>query len=93
MEIGDASFDDRFFISTGEPEAVRPLLDQDVRTALLELQRATSSIEVSRSAIRAQIEGAAVTDPELLCQAIAAAVAAGEALVRAARPNRGGAYR
>jgi hypothetical protein len=93
IQLGDPAFDQTFFIATDQPQAVRELLDAEARGALVELERRAGTISIGTHAIRGRLEGAAVIDPALLAGVAESAIAAAEALVRAASPGGRGAYR
>jgi hypothetical protein len=93
IELGDRAFDDAFFISSDQPDAVRSLLDDETRKALVDLERRTGTLQVTPSAIRGRFEGAAVLDLERLVRIGEAALAAADALVLASRTGGSSAYR
>lgn len=94
LEIDDAAFDAAFFIVCPDADAARALLGgDDLRRTLVELERRTGTLVVTRTRIEARFDGAAVVDGERLAVTLRATLSALEALADATAPRGETAYR
>ena len=93
LELGDAEFDKRFFVTASEPERVRDVLDPELRGALVELERDTGPVLFTAERIDARIEDAAALDPSTLERGLRLAIRVADLVLERARAKRAGAYR
>lgn len=91
LEVGDAEFDERFFVTSSEPDAGRGLLDAELRRALLELERLSSAVLLAPDRIEIVCEGGVVGDA--FEAVLDATMRAAEAIAAHGRAGRGDAYR